>query len=126
MGRAITAGGHFAKGGSQAVQALMGGSLDVMPSATEAQMIAAGAGSDIKQVLGRSAGGIAKHVAQITRALDGDGLQIDVACPPGLPVEMPKPTQMGSDVACRSAATVSGRSAATSARSPVTPSRLMR
>lgn len=46
----------------------------------------------VLQVLGRSAGGIAKHVAQITRALDGDGLQIDVACPPGLPVEMPKPT----------------------------------
>ena len=46
----------------------------------------------VLQVLGRSAGGIAKHVAQITRALDGGDLEIHVACPPDLPVEMPKPT----------------------------------
>ena len=45
----------------------------------------------VLQLLGRSAGGIATHVAQITKALDGDGLVVDVACPPGLPVEMPKP-----------------------------------
>lgn len=46
----------------------------------------------VLQVLGRSAGGIAKHVAQITEALDGEGLRIEVACPPDLPVAMPKPT----------------------------------
>jgi glycosyltransferase involved in cell wall biosynthesis len=45
----------------------------------------------VLQVLGRSAGGIARHVAQITEALDGrDGLVVDIACPPGLPVAMPK------------------------------------
>lgn len=47
----------------------------------------------VLQVLGRSAGGIARHVAQITEALDGrDGLQVDVACPPDLPLMMPKPS----------------------------------
>lgn len=45
----------------------------------------------ILQLLSYSAGGIARHVAQITRALDGaDGLEIDIACPPALPVAMPK------------------------------------
>ena len=46
----------------------------------------------VLQVLGRSAGGIARHVAGITAALDGDGdLEIDIAGPPDLPVRMPKP-----------------------------------
>lgn len=45
----------------------------------------------VLQVLGRSAGGIARHVAQVVEALDGrDGLVVDVACPPDLPIEMPK------------------------------------
>ena len=45
----------------------------------------------VLQVLGRSAGGIARHVAQITSALDGtDGLVVDIAGPAGLPIEMPK------------------------------------
>ena len=45
----------------------------------------------VLQVLGRSAGGIARHVAEITAALDGtDGLEIDIAGPRGLPVLMPK------------------------------------
>jgi len=45
----------------------------------------------VLQVLGRSAGGIARHVAQVTAALDGsDGLIIDIAGPPDLPLEMPK------------------------------------
>lgn len=45
----------------------------------------------VLQVLGRSAGGIARHVAQVTAALDGtDGLVIDIAGPPDLPLEMPK------------------------------------
>ena len=45
----------------------------------------------VLQLLSYSAGGIARHVAQVTEALDGsDGLQIDIACPPGLPVTMPK------------------------------------
>lgn len=47
----------------------------------------------VLQVLGRSAGGIARHVAQITEALDGDGMTVDVACPRDLPVAMPKPTR---------------------------------
>jgi glycosyltransferase involved in cell wall biosynthesis len=43
------------------------------------------------QVLGRSAGGIAKHVAQVTEMLDGtDGLAIDIAGPADLPVTLPK------------------------------------
>lgn len=42
-------------------------------------------------VLGRSAGGIAKHVAQVTEMLDGDeGLAIDIAGPRDLPVPLPK------------------------------------
>lgn len=46
----------------------------------------------ILQVLGRSAGGIATHVADVVRALDGaDGLRVDVAGPLDLPIEMPKP-----------------------------------
>jgi glycosyltransferase involved in cell wall biosynthesis len=46
----------------------------------------------VLQVLGRSAGGIARHVAQLSAALDGvDGLVVDVAGPVGLPIEMPKP-----------------------------------
>lgn len=45
----------------------------------------------VLQVLGRSAGGIARHVAQVLEALDGaDGLTVDVACPPDLPIAMPK------------------------------------
>lgn len=45
----------------------------------------------VLQVLGRSAGGIARHVAGITAALDGAaGLEIDIAGPPDLPVRMPK------------------------------------
>ena len=46
----------------------------------------------VLQVLGHSAGGIARHVAQVVEALDGsDGLTVDVACPPDLPIKMPKP-----------------------------------
>ena len=45
----------------------------------------------ILQLLSYSAGGIARHVAQVTAALDGTtGLQVDVACPPALPIAMPK------------------------------------
>ncbi len=45
----------------------------------------------VLQVLGRSAGGIARHVSQITAALDGsDGLQIDIAGPTDLPIPLPK------------------------------------
>lgn len=46
---------------------------------------------NVLQVLGRSAGGIARHVAQITAALDSEGMRVDVAGPPDLPVTMPKP-----------------------------------
>jgi len=46
---------------------------------------------NVLQVLGRSAGGIAKHVAQITKALDDGDLSVDVAGPGDLPVAMPKP-----------------------------------
>jgi glycosyltransferase involved in cell wall biosynthesis len=43
-------------------------------------------------VLSHSTGGIARHVAQITEALDGkDGFEVDVAAPPDLQIEMPKP-----------------------------------
>jgi glycosyltransferase involved in cell wall biosynthesis len=43
-------------------------------------------------VLGVSAGGVGRHVAEIVRALDGkDGLAIDVAAPARLRVAMPKP-----------------------------------
>lgn len=45
----------------------------------------------VLQVLGRSAGGIARHVAGIVESLDGtDHLRIDVAGPPDLPLSMPK------------------------------------
>jgi glycosyltransferase involved in cell wall biosynthesis len=45
----------------------------------------------VLQVLGRSAGGIARHVAQLVEALDGtDGLTVDVAGPFDLPIPMPK------------------------------------
>ena len=46
----------------------------------------------VLEVLGRSAGGVGRHVAEITKALDGhDGLQIDVAAPGDSTVPMPKP-----------------------------------
>lgn len=42
-------------------------------------------------VLGRSAGGIARHVKEIAEALDEvGGLSIEIAGPPDLPIEMPK------------------------------------
>lgn len=41
--------------------------------------------------MGRSAGGIARHVAQITAALDGDDIAIDIAAPDDLPIAFPKP-----------------------------------
>lgn len=45
----------------------------------------------VLQVMGQSAGGIARHVAEVTLALDGDdGLVVDVVAPPGLPLAMPK------------------------------------
>lgn len=45
----------------------------------------------VLQVLGRSAGGIARHVGQITAALDGlDGFEVDIAGPPDLPIPLPK------------------------------------
>lgn len=48
----------------------------------------------VLQVMGRSAGGIARHVADITEALDGnDSFVIDIAAPPGLPLPMPKPVR---------------------------------
>ena len=48
--------------------------------------------TSVLQVLGRSAGGIARHVAQVTESLDGtDGLTVDIASPPDLIVRMPKP-----------------------------------
>jgi glycosyltransferase involved in cell wall biosynthesis len=49
------------------------------------------AGRRVLEVLGRSAGGIAAHVARVTEGLDGrDGLVVDIAGPPDLPVAMPK------------------------------------
>lgn len=46
----------------------------------------------VLMVMGRSAGGIARHVAQVTEALDGrDGLTVDIAGPGDLPVALPKP-----------------------------------
>lgn len=46
----------------------------------------------VLQVLGRSAGGIARHVAQVVSELDGhDDLVIDIAGPLDLPISMPKP-----------------------------------
>lgn len=48
-------------------------------------------GVRVLQVLARSAGGIARHVAQVVELLDGtDDLTIDVAGPDALPVQMPK------------------------------------
>lgn len=45
----------------------------------------------VLQVLSHSAGGIARHVAQIAASLDGvDGFEVDVAAPPDVPVDMPK------------------------------------
>lgn len=44
----------------------------------------------VLQVLGRSAGGIARHVAEITSALDGQDLVVDIAGPNDLPIAMPK------------------------------------
>ena len=45
----------------------------------------------VLQVLGRSAGGIARHVGQVVEFLDGtQGLSIDIAGPDDLPVPMPK------------------------------------
>jgi glycosyltransferase involved in cell wall biosynthesis len=49
-------------------------------------------GRRVLEVLGRSAGGISAHVARVTEGLDGrDGLVVDVAGPPDLPIAMPKP-----------------------------------
>ncbi len=46
----------------------------------------------VLQVFGPSEGGIARHVALVAAGLDGhDGLIVDIAGPPGLPVPMPKP-----------------------------------
>lgn len=48
----------------------------------------------VLQVLGPSAGGIARHVSLVTTGLDGrDGLEIDIAAPEDLPVKMPKPVK---------------------------------
>lgn len=45
----------------------------------------------VLQVFGPSEGGIARHVAMVTEGLDGrDGLEVDIAGPPNLPVPMPK------------------------------------
>lgn len=45
----------------------------------------------VLQVLGNSAGGIARHVSHVTASLDGrDGFVVDIACPPELPIAMPK------------------------------------
>ncbi|MGH2754050.1 MAG: glycosyltransferase family 4 protein [Actinomycetota bacterium] len=44
------------------------------------------------QVLGRSAGGIARHVAFLSTAVTADGRAgVEVAGPPDLPIEMPEP-----------------------------------
>jgi glycosyltransferase involved in cell wall biosynthesis len=44
----------------------------------------------VLEVLGQSTGGIARHVARIVDDLDGrDGLALEVAGPPDLPVDMP-------------------------------------
>jgi glycosyltransferase involved in cell wall biosynthesis len=51
-------------------------------------------GRRVLEVLGRSAGGISAHVARVTEGLDGrDGLVVDVAGPPDLPIAMPKPVR---------------------------------
>ena len=45
----------------------------------------------VLEVMAQSAGGIARHVAQVTGALDGRaGLEIDIAAPPGTPIALPK------------------------------------
>lgn len=44
----------------------------------------------VLQVLGRSAGGVGRHVAEVVRALDGPDLAVDVAAPRDLRIEMPK------------------------------------
>jgi glycosyltransferase involved in cell wall biosynthesis len=45
----------------------------------------------VLQVLGASAGGMARHVAEIVQALDGRaGMSIDIAGPTGWPIPMPK------------------------------------
>lgn len=47
----------------------------------------------VLQVLGRSAGGVARHVARVVDGLDGrTGLEIEVAGPGDLPIAMPKLT----------------------------------
>jgi glycosyltransferase involved in cell wall biosynthesis len=44
----------------------------------------------VLQVLGRSAGGIARHVATVTRSLEGDDrFEVSVAAPSDLPVKIP-------------------------------------
>lgn len=45
----------------------------------------------VLQVLGRSAGGIARHVAHVTAELDGKEMVVDIAGPSDLPITMPKP-----------------------------------
>lgn len=51
-------------------------------------------GRRVLQVLGRSAGGIARHVAQITAELDRErDVNVDIAGPPDLPVPMPVPVR---------------------------------
>lgn len=46
----------------------------------------------ILEVLGRSAGGIARHVERVVAGLDGrDGLHIEVAGPQDLPISLPRP-----------------------------------
>ena len=44
----------------------------------------------VLEVMAQSAGGIARHVAHVTEALDGNGIAIDIAAPPDLPIAMPK------------------------------------
>lgn len=49
----------------------------------------------VLQVVGPSAGGVARHVADVVAGLDGrDGIEVDVAGPHGLPIEMPKPMHL--------------------------------
>lgn len=45
--------------------------------------------SRVLQVLGRSAGGVARHVAAISDGIRAEGLNIEVAGPPDLPVAIP-------------------------------------
>lgn len=44
----------------------------------------------VLQILGRSAGGIARHVGQLVERLEGDGLTIDVAADPSTTVRIPR------------------------------------